>query len=207
MNDYLSQRQEMVKRQICSRGVRDQKVIDAMLAVPREKFVTRYEKNSSYHDGPLPIGHRQTISQPYIVAYMTEMLELKGEENVLELGTGSGYQTAVLAEIANHVYTVEVIELLGRRAQTLLEEKMDYQNISFKYANGRHGWPEKAPFDRIMITAAPVSFPEPLFDQLAEGGIAIAPVGDFYQQLVKYSKVNGRIVTTNLIAVAFVPFV
>lgn len=135
------------------------------------------------------------------------MLELTGIEKVLELGTGSGYQTAILAEIAHHVYTIEVIEALGQRAQTLLTGKMGYKNISFKFSNGREGWPEHAPFDRIMITAAPVTFPEVLFDQLAEGGVAIAPVGDFYQQLVLYRKVNGKILTKNLIAVAFVPFV
>jgi protein-L-isoaspartate(D-aspartate) O-methyltransferase len=206
-NKFERDRQAMVEHQIRSRGIEDPKVLEAMLNVPRDRFVSPYDLGSSYHDGPLSIGHGQTISQPYIVAYMTDQLELTGSEKVLELGTGSGYQTAVLAEIAAEVYTIEVVEALGRGARDLLTGTFDYTNIKFKFGNGRQGWPEYAPFDRIMLTAAPVTFPQPLFDQLAEGGLAIAPVGDYYQQLVKYRKIDGEVFTENLLAVAFVPFV
>jgi protein-L-isoaspartate(D-aspartate) O-methyltransferase len=204
---YQRQRELMVEGQIRSRGVRDQLVLDAMLKVPRHMFVPSIEKGSSYSDGPLPIGHGQTISQPYIVAYMTEMLEMKGDEKVLELGTGCGYQTAILAEIASEVYTIEIVKELGMRAQELLTETFDYVNIFFKFANGREGWEEYAPFDRIIITAAPARFPENLFDQLAEGGVAVAPVGDYFQRLVKYWKKGGKIKSSPLIGVSFVPFV
>jgi protein-L-isoaspartate(D-aspartate) O-methyltransferase len=207
MDPYLSQRQTMVERHIRGRGVRDPKVLDAMLAVPREQFVSDFDKTGSYHDGPLSIGEGQTISQPYIVAYMTEMLELTGNEKVLELGTGSGYQTAVLAEICQEVYTIEVIQSLSINAQHLLINHFEYSNIFFKCANGREGWSEQAPFDRIMLTAAPVTFPSELFRQLAEGGVALAPVGDYFQQLVLYRKIDGKIHQEKLIAVAFVPFV
>lgn len=207
MDKFERDRHLMVERQLRTRGIDDAMVLEAMYNVPREKFVSPYDLGSSYHDGPLSIGHGQTISQPYIVAYMTEHLELSGSERVLELGTGSGYQTAVLAETAQEVYTIEVVESLADAARELLTGTFDYENIIFKCGNGRYGWPEFAPFDRIMITAAPTRFPEVLFEQLAEGGVAIAPVGDYYQQLVKYRKINGEITTENLIAVAFVPFV
>jgi protein-L-isoaspartate(D-aspartate) O-methyltransferase len=197
----------MVERHIRARGVKDPKVLDAMMNVPREMFVSNSDKDSSYHDGPLSIGEGQTISQPYIVAYMTEMLELKGNEKILELGTGSGYQTAVLAEICNQVFTIEVIPSLSEKAQDLLTHHFNYNNIFFKCANGRDGWKDQAPFDRILLTAAPVSFPPELFHQMAEGGIALAPVGDYFQQLVLYRKINNKIHSENLIAVAFVPFV
>jgi protein-L-isoaspartate(D-aspartate) O-methyltransferase len=207
IDSYRRQRELMVENQIRSRGIRDKKVLDAMLKVPRHLFVSDYEKSSSYSDGPLPIGNGQTISQPYIVAYMTDMLDLKGDEKVLELGTGCGYQTAVLAEIAGEVYTIEVIEALSRAAQKLLTQTFAYTNISFKFANGRDGWQEYAPFDRIIITAAPERFPEELFPQLAEGGIAVAPVGDYFQRLVRYWKKDGKIKSEALIGVSFVPFV
>jgi protein-L-isoaspartate(D-aspartate) O-methyltransferase len=154
----------------------------------------------------LPIGKGQTISQPYIVAYMTELLELKGTETVLELGTGCGYQTAVLAEIAAHVYTVEVIEALSLAAEVLLR-RLNYNNISYKIGNGREGWEEYSPYDRIMLTAAPAHFPKNLFDQLLEGGIVVAPVGDYFQRMVRYRKEKGKIKEEALIGVSFVPFV
>lgn len=204
---YQGEREYMVDSQIRSRGVKNPKVLDAMKKVPRHMFVPGFESRSSYSDGPLPIGHGQTISQPYIVAYMTEMLELSGGETVLELGTGCGYQTAVLAEIAGEVYTIEVVKDLGKGAQALLTGDMEYTNIHFRFANGRDGWEEHAPYDRIIITAAPPSFPDALFGQLAEGGVAIAPVGDFFQRLYRYRKVMGRIETEPLIGVSFVPFV
>ncbi|UCH95281.1 MAG: protein-L-isoaspartate(D-aspartate) O-methyltransferase [Candidatus Aminicenantes bacterium] len=204
---YERERRLMVENQIRARGVTDQKVLDAMLKVPRHLFVPHFEQSSSYSDGPLPIGHGQTISQPYIVAYMTELLDLQGDEKVLELGTGCGYQTAVLAEIAKEVYTIEIIEALGKGAQELLTRVFNYTNIFFKFANGREGWLEYAPFERILLAAAPTRFPQNLFDQLAEGGIAVAPVGDYFQRLVKYWKKGGKIKSDSLIGVSFVPFV
>jgi protein-L-isoaspartate(D-aspartate) O-methyltransferase len=204
---YERERQLMVENQIRTRGVTDRNVLDAMLKVPRHIFVPEFEKSSSYSDSPLPIGHGQTISQPYIVAYMTELLELQGDKKVLELGTGCGFQTAVLAEIAKEVYTIEVIKALGKSAQELLTETLDYTNIFFKFANGREGWEEYAPFDRLMLTAAPTRFPQNLFDQLAEGGIAVAPVGDYFQRMIKYWKKDGKIKSESLIGVSFVPFV
>jgi protein-L-isoaspartate(D-aspartate) O-methyltransferase len=204
---YARERRLMVENQIHVRGITDQKVLAAMSKVPRHLFVPEFEKSSSYSDGPLPIGSGQTISQPYIVAYMTEQLELSGEEKVLELGTGCGYQTAVLAEIARQVYTIEVVEALAKGAQQLLTETLNYTNICFKIANGREGWQEHAPFDRLMLTAAPSRFPQNLFEQMAEGGIAVAPVGDYFQQLVKYWKKGGGIRSEALLGVSFVPFI
>lgn len=196
----------MVERQIRSRGVIDSKVLEAMRTVPRQEFVSPSQKGYAYSDGPMPIGKGQTISQPYIVAYMTELLELQGHESVLELGTGCGYQTAVLAEIATHVYTIEVIEELGTDAQERLN-RLGYENISFKIANGRDGWEEHAPFDAIMLTAAPSQFPRKLFAQLKEGGIVVAPVGDYFQRMMRYRKKNSSIREESLIGVSFVPFV
>jgi len=203
---YETLREWMVENQIHSRGIRDPRVLAAMRKVPRHEFVSFSQGSSSYSDGPLPIGKGQTISQPYIVAYMTELLELRGVETVLELGTGCGYQTAVLAEIAAHVYTVEVIEVLALDAEAILK-RMRYDNISYKIGNGRNGWEEYAPFDRIMLTAAPSQFPKNLFDQLLEGGIAVAPVGDYFQRMVRYRKEKGKIKEETLIGVSFVPFV
>ncbi|MCP5102341.1 MAG: protein-L-isoaspartate(D-aspartate) O-methyltransferase [bacterium] len=207
MNDrYESARDRMVEFQIRSRGISDSRVLEAMHKVPRHEFVSPSQLSSAYNDGPLPIGSGQTISQPYIVAYMTDLLELEGHERVLELGTGCGYQTAVLAEVAAHVYTVEVIGVLARDAEERLT-LMGYNNISFKTGNGREGWEENAPFDCIMLTAAPSRFPKNLFDQLDEGGIALAPVGDFFQRMTRYRKTNGKIKEEALIGVSFVPFV
>lgn len=196
----------MVETQIRSRGVVDPKVLAAMRKVPRHEFVLPSQLPLAYNDGPLPIGKGQTISQPYIVAYMTELLELQGSESVLELGTGSGYQTAVLAEIVKHVYTVEIVESLALEAEALLR-KLNYTNISFKIGNGREGWKEYAPFDRIILTAAPTIFPENLFSQLSDGGIALAPVGDFFQRMIRYRKEKRKIKEEALIGVSFVPFV
>lgn len=205
--NFSIEQKVMVDKQIKARGIKDKKVIDAMLNVERDIFISDREKDYSYEDGPLPIGYGQTISQPYIVAYMTEMLKLKGNERVLEIGTGSGYQTAILAEIVGHVFTVEIIEELGKKAENTLINIMNYSNISFKIENGRQGWLEFSPFDRIIITACPYEFPENLFDQLKENGIAVAPVGDYTQRLMRYSKLKGRIVKESLIGVSFVPLV
>ncbi len=208
MNDpFVELRRNMVERQLRARGLRDEAVLRAMGKVPRELFMEEGLRGSSYADGPLPIGCGQTISQPYIVAYMTELLGLAGGERVLEIGTGSGYQAAVLAETAARVYTVEVIPELSRAASGLLLGRLNYQNVFFKIGRGQEGWPEFAPYDRIIVTAAPAEFPERLFGQLGEGGIAVAPVGADSQRLVRYVKRDGMIRADELIGVIFVPLV
>ena len=206
-DDYDIQRQAMVEGQLRTRGIRSPAVLQAMAKIPRQLFVPEAERANSYVNGPLPIGFGQTISQPYIVAYMTEALELQGNEKVLEIGTGSGYQTAVLAEITAQVYTLEVIPELSCAARELLSAGFNYKNISFKIGRGQEGWPEFAPFDRMIMTAAPGQFPEALFAQLDEGGIVIAPVGGYDQRLVRYGKRAGKIEAADLIGVVFVPLV
>jgi protein-L-isoaspartate(D-aspartate) O-methyltransferase len=205
--NFEVQRQSMVEMQIKNRGVNDDKVIEAMLKVPREIFVPEGEKDNSYFDGPLAIGFGQTISQPFIVAYMTELLEIEGIEKVLEIGTGSGYQTAVLAEIVQEVYTIEIVEELGKKAKNILQDQLYYSNIHFRIGNGREGWPEFSPYDRIILTAAPSDFPRSLFSQLNENGIAIAPVGDFFQTIMQYRRVKNKINEKSLIGVSFVPLI
>ena len=205
--NYEIQRRDMVAGQLRARGIRSAAVLRAMARIPRQLFVPKTEIVNSYVNGPLPIGFGQTISQPYIVAYMTEALKLQGGEKVLEIGTGSGYQTAVLAEIAAQVYSVEVIPELSRAAQELLAAGFTYKNIHFKIGRGQEGWPEFAPFDRMILTAAPDQFPEALFAQLDDGGIVIAPVGGSDQRLVRYDKQAGKIAATDLIGVIFVPLV
>jgi protein-L-isoaspartate(D-aspartate) O-methyltransferase len=204
---YEIQRNDMVEGQLHARGIRSAGVLRAMAKIPRHCFVPEAERGSSYVNGPLPIGFGQTISQPYIVAYMTEALELRGGEKVLEIGTGSGYQTAVLAEIAAQVFTVEVIPELNASARELLSSGLNYKNVFFKIGRGQEGWPEFAPFERMIMTAAPEQFPGALFSQLSEGGIAIAPVGGVDQRLVRFSKRAGRIEATDLIGVIFVPLI
>jgi len=202
---FAERRRLMVEQQLRPRGIRGEAVLRAMGRVPRELFVAEELRGSSYVDGPLPIGRGQTISQPYIVAYMTEKLELSGSEAVLEIGTGSGYQAAVLAETAARVHTVERIPELGEAARALLEGRLGYRNVFFKVGRGQEGWPEFAPFDRILLTAAAGEFPPRLFDQLAEGGIALAPVGIDSQCLIRYHKRSGTIRAEELIGVIFVP--
>ncbi len=204
---FAAARSLMVAQQLLRRGIRDPRVLAAMNKVPRELFVDERAQGSSYADSPLAIDCRQTISQPYIVAYMTEQLELGGGESVLEIGTGSGYQAAVLAEVAARVYTVEVIPELNAQAQSLLRERLGYRNIFFKLGRGQEGWPEFAPYDRIVVTAAPAEFPQGLLGQLAEGGIAVSPVGSYEQRLVRFRKRNGTIYAEDLIGVIFVPLV
>ena len=204
---FAAARSRMVEQQLLRRGIRDRAVLAAMNKVPRELFVDERARASSYADSPLAIDCRQTISQPYIVAYMTEQLELSGRESVLEIGTGSGYQAAVLAETAARVYSLEVIPELSAQARALLQERLGYGNIFFKVGRGQDGWPEFAPYDRIMVTAAPAAFPEGLFAQLAEGGIALSPVGSYEQRLVRFRKQNGKIHAEDLIGVIFVPLV
>jgi len=198
----------MVDEQIVARGVRDPRVIQSMLKVPRHLFVPEPYRAQAYEDYPLPIGHGQTISQPYMVAVMTELLELDGDEKVLEIGTGSGYQAAVLAELAKEVYTVERIpELLQRAMETINE--LGYTNVHFKLADGTLGWPEHAPFDRIIVTAAAPHIPQPLLDQLAAGGIIVIPVGGRYlQTLTKVRKhEDGTVSAEELFGCAFVPLI
>jgi len=199
-------RDEMVAWQIEVRGVHDPRVLAVMKRVPREVFVPEEYCDQAYYDGPLPIGHGQTISQPYIVAYMTERLDIRPSDRVLEVGTGSGYQTAVLAELAGMVYTIELVEPLAHAAQERLD-KMGYKNIRFKTGNAWKGWPEEAPFDKIMVTAAPEEIPEALVKQLKEGGKIIVPVGVGTQELIEGEKHHEILKKHNTILVRFVPLV
>jgi protein-L-isoaspartate(D-aspartate) O-methyltransferase len=202
--DFKAMREKMVETQIKARGVKDPRVLSALLKVERHRFVPEEYLNSAYSDQPLPISEGQTISQPYIVALMTELLELKGNEKVLEIGTGSGYQAAVLAELAKEVYTIEIIESLASMAKKRLSE-LGYRNIHVKAGDGYLGWPEAAPFDAIIVTAAPDHIPKPLLEQLKEGGRMVVPVGTYTQELKKIVKRPGKIETTNIIPVVFVP--
>lgn len=205
--DYSVVRHAMVNQQIRGRGIMDRRILDALAKIPRERFIPPVNRNRSYEDGPVPIGFGQTISQPYIVAYMTELLRMTGTERVLEIGTGSGYQTAVLAELTQEVFTIEFIPELGVRARELLAKRLHYRNIHYKIGDGREGWIDHAPFDRIILTASPEFFPEQLFAQLKEGGIVVAPVGGAEQRMMRYKKLNGDIKEESLIGVYFVPCV
>ena len=204
--NFEAERQEMVELQIKRRGIRDKRVLEAMLKVPRHLFVPEQMKELAYGDEPLPIGEGQTISQPYIVAYMTETLKLTGREKVLEIGTGSGYQTAILAELAREVYTVELIPELSRRAQKVLSE-LGFQNIHFLVGDGTRGWPENAPYEAILVSAAPATVPRSLIDQLKDNGRMIIPVGTDYQELVLIRKIMDGWEEERLIGVRFVPLV
>ena len=202
--DFKAMRQKMVETQIEARGVKDPRVLSAMLKVERHLFVSKELQTSAYTDQPLAIGEGQTISQPYIVALMTELLELKGEEKVLEIGTGSGYQAAILAELAKEVYTIEIIETLATSAKNVLLQ-IGYQNIMAKTGDGYLGWPELAPFDAIIVTAAPDHIPKPLLEQLKEGGRMVVPVGTYNQVLKRIIKRSERIETSDIVPVVFVP--
>jgi len=204
---YRHARERMVETQIKARGIKDERVIQAMLKVPRHLFVPPSLRDQAYGDFPLPIGEGQTISQPYIVALMTEALELKGNERVLEIGTGSGYQTAILAELALWVYTIERYANLQEKAKAILLE-LGYKNISFKVGDGTLGWKEAAPFEAIIVTAAAPEIPPPLIEQLAEGGKIVIPVGDeFSQMLIKGVKRGGTLHTKTLEPVRFVKLI
>jgi len=198
------ERHTMVEAQIMVRGVRDPSVIQAMRRVPRHQFVTESEQKDAYEDRPLPIGYGQTISQPYIVAFMTEALKLQATDKVLEVGTGSGYQAAVLAEIVSKVFTIEIVEPLAERAKETLNQ-LGYTNIQVRAGDGYQGWPTGSPFDAIILTAAPDHIPQPLLDQLAIGGRLILPVGKFLQELVLIHRTDEGYQQTVLLPVAFVP--
>ncbi|NND52940.1 MAG: protein-L-isoaspartate(D-aspartate) O-methyltransferase [Flavobacteriaceae bacterium] len=204
---YETLRKEMVRSQIQERGVDDHATLKAMRKVPRHLFVLDEFKYLAYSDSALPIGHQQTISQPYIVGFMTSQLHLKAKERVLEIGTGSGYQAAVLAEIVDSVYTIEIVEPLGLQATERLME-LGYDNVEVRIGDGYHGWPEKAPFDAIIVTAAVEKIPQPLLDQLAEGGRLIIPVGPVpeFRVLQIVTKRKGKFKTRNTLPVRFVPF-
>ncbi|MBW2267065.1 MAG: protein-L-isoaspartate(D-aspartate) O-methyltransferase [Deltaproteobacteria bacterium] len=197
-------RTRMVAEQIAARGVRDERVLDAMRRVPRHRLVPEEQQSRAYQDRPLPIGHRQTISQPFIVGFMTASLDLDGSERVLEIGTGSGYQAAVLAELARHVYSIEIVAPLAARARADLVE-LGYENISVRAGDGYQGWPEEAPFDAIIVTAAPDHVPEPLIEQLAIGGRMIVPVGSGEQELVLLTRTAAGITRDRVLPVRFVP--
>src|SRR3990172_2596481 len=199
-------RELMVKNQIEARGVTDTRVLKAMRSVERHKFVPGQHLASAYEDHPLPIGHGQTISQPYIVALMTELCELKGNEKVVEIGTGSGYQAAIFSLLAKQVYSIEIVDPLAKSARQKLKE-LGYHNIEIRTGDGYLGWPEKAPFDVIMLTASPPKIPQTLIDQLADGGILVAPEGDFTQELIKITKNKGTITKKTVTYVRFVPMI
>ena len=204
IDKYYSARIEMVRRQIERRGVRDNRILDAMRKVPRHLFIAQNQIHSAYEDSPLGIDYGQTISQPFIVAYMTELLDLTPNHRVLEVGTGSGYQTAVLAELVKEVFSIEIVPELAENAVALLNN-LGYSNLNIKVGDGYNGWPEQAPFDRILVTAAPVSTPKPLIKQVANGGRMVIPVGDYNQCLEIYQNEDGRIRKSQDISVRFVP--
>ena len=205
--DYKNLRKKMVEEQIIARGIKDKRLIDVLYKLERHRFVPENSKNSAYGDFPLPIGEGQTISQPYMVALMTECLSLKGNEKVLEIGTGSGYQTAILAELAREVYSIERIESLKLKAEKILNE-LGYTNIKIKLGDGTLGWPEEAPFDRIIVTAATQDIPLPLLEQLNDRGIVVIPLGDrFSQVLAKIEKKNNQIIREDICGCVFVPLI
>jgi protein-L-isoaspartate(D-aspartate) O-methyltransferase len=205
--EFTKQREQMVKWQIEARGVTDKQVLNAMRKVERHLFVPSELTSYAYADQPLPVGYNQTISQPYIVAYMTEALKLGPGSKVLEIGTGSGYQAAVLGELCDSVFSVEIITELGTKAKSLLKD-LGYDNVFVKIGDGYKGWPEYAPFDAIIVTCAPTHIPEPLTEQLVEGGKMIIPVGETnYQQLILMIKKKGRLIEQAVLPVRFVPMV
>lgn len=204
---YRSTREAMVRTQIAERGIKDMATLEAMRTVPRHLFVPPHLAGSAYEDRPLPIGYGQTISQPYIVAYMTELIRPQAGHKVLEIGAGSGYQAAVLAEIVKQVYTIEIVPELGKAARERLQ-KQGYRNVTVRVADGYDGWPEQAPFDAIVVTAAADYIPPPLIRQLKDGGRMVIPVGSPFlvQTLMLVEKDKGSVKTTSLLPVRFVPF-
>ena len=205
--DYQKARERMVREQLMARGIMDKGVLTAMGNVPRERFMAPHMRVEAYRDSPLPIGHNQTISQPYMVALMTEALELTGNEKALEIGTGSGYQAAILAELSREVYTVEKYSELLERAKGILDD-LGYFNLFYKIANGTLGWREHAPYDAVMVTAGAPKVPQPLVEQLAEGGRLLVPVGNqMSQELIKVVRQNGNLLQQRLGGCRFVRLV
>jgi protein-L-isoaspartate(D-aspartate) O-methyltransferase len=206
VSDFTGERYQMVQQQLKARGVSDPRVLAAMNKVRRDEFVPPNLKGSSYTDQPLPIGYSQTISQPYIVAFMTEQVRPSPKDRILEIGAGSGYQAAILAELAGEVYTIEIIEPLAKTAEATLQ-RLGYKNVHVKAGDGYKGWPEHAPFDAVIVTCAPDHVPQPLIDQLKEGGRMIIPVGGGlgFQQLYLLEKKNGKLQRRAVLPVRFVP--
>jgi len=202
--EQVTGRSTMVSGQVEARGISDTRVLEALRKVPRHRFVPDEFRGQAYRDTPLPIGHQQTISQPYIVALMTELIEPEPDMKVLEIGTGSGYQAAVLAECVDRVYTIEILPELGRLAAELLEE-LGYENIVTRIGDGYDGWPDEAPFDAILVTAAPPSIPKPLLEQLKIGGRLVIPVGEFSQDLVVVTRTEDGYERRPASYVRFVP--
>jgi protein-L-isoaspartate(D-aspartate) O-methyltransferase len=203
--DFDAARARMVAQQLAGRDIRDDRVLRAMSEVPRHRFVPPDLQNAAYQDHPLPIGHGQTISQPYIVAYMTQLLHLTADDRVLEIGTGSGYQAGILSRLAKQVYTIERIAELSQQARRVLGE-LGYLNIEYRVADGGYGWPEAAPFDAIIVTAAAPETPAPLIAQLADGAHLVIPIGPTgYQDLLRLTRHGEHIRTERLSPVAFVP--
>lgn len=205
--DYAALRKAMVDEQLAGRGIRTPQVLNAFLKVERHKFIPPESGSSSYADFPVPIGENQTISQPYIVALMTDSLKLSGKEKVLEIGTGSGYQTAILAELASEVYSIERFENLANKAQTVLEG-LGYKNIKIRVGDGTLGWPEESPFDRIIVTAAAPKIPAPFIEQLADKGKLILPLGNSFSQILTLvEKINGKLKASDICGCVFVPLI
>ena len=202
--NWTAARMQMVDEQIAARDIRSPRVLEAMRRVPRHEFVPASLRRSAYEDSPLPIGHDQTISQPYIVAYMTDALDLEGTERVLEIGTGSGYQAAVLGELAKDVYTIEIVVPLADRARQTLKQ-LGYKNVHVRTGNGYLGWPEQAPFDRVMVTAAPDDVPPALVEQLKVGGLMAIPVGVGVQELRILRRTASGLELLRSLPVRFVP--
>jgi protein-L-isoaspartate(D-aspartate) O-methyltransferase len=206
-SDFAGQRQRMVEEQLKPRGIRDERVLAAMAKVPREEFVPENFRNQAYADQPIPIGHDQTISQPFIVALMTEQLHPQPTDRVLEIGTGSGYQTAVLAELVKDIYTIEIYDPLAQAASARLS-RLGYKNAHVKNGDGYSGWPEVAPFDAVIVTCAPDKVPPPLAAQLKNGGRMIIPVGaGLDQQLFLLLKNDGQLAERAILPVRFVPMI
>ena len=203
--EFAAQRRKLVEV-LKSQGLKSKTVLDALLKVPRHKFVPASHRNLAYENRALPIAHEQTISQPYIVGYMTEAADIAPSDRVLEIGTGSGYQAAVLAELAKEVYSIEIVPPLADGARTLLGE-LGYKNVQVKTGNGYLGWPERAPFDAIIVTAAPEEVPQALVDQLAMGGTMVVPVGSEFQRMMIITRGESGVVERRTIPVAFVPMV
>jgi protein-L-isoaspartate(D-aspartate) O-methyltransferase len=202
--DWDGERRRMVNDQLRTRDIRNDRVLNAMLKVPRHLFVPETERDRAYHDAPVPIGYGQTISQPYIVAFMTQALDVQPGDRVLEIGTGSGYQAAVLGELTNEVYSIEIVAPLADRARETLRT-LGYRNIQIRTGNGYLGWPEHAPYDRIIVTAAPDEVPPVLVQQLKVGGLMAIPVGTFMQELRVLRRTPGGLETIRTLPVRFVP--